>query len=118
MRRRIRWRKWEAVSSSERIGMQRCCDAWPLGVLSAATAKLITAFGNIWKTGCDRRHGLLTSSHLTPRKSDLMILGGDISMSNSAEVTNPASTIPHYGAQAQPPRPTHLIGFPFARGAS
>jgi arginase len=47
-----------------------------------------------------------------------MILGGDISMSNSAEVTNPASTIPHYGAQAQPPRRIHVIGVPLDLGAS
>jgi arginase len=39
-------------------------------------------------------------------------------MSNSAEVTNPASTIPHYGAQAQPPRRIHVIGVPLDLGAS
>ena len=39
-------------------------------------------------------------------------------MSNSAEITNSASTIPHYGAQAQPPRRIRVIGVPLDLGAS
>jgi arginase len=39
-------------------------------------------------------------------------------MTNSAEVTNPASSIPHYGAQAQPPRRIRVIGVPLDLGAS
>ena len=39
-------------------------------------------------------------------------------MSNSSEITNPASTIPHYGAQAQPPRRIRVIGVPLDLGAS
>jgi len=39
-------------------------------------------------------------------------------MSNPAEVSNPASLIPHYGAQAQPPRRIRVIGVPLDLGAS
>ena len=39
-------------------------------------------------------------------------------MSNSNEVSNPASIIPHYGAQAQPPRRIRVIGVPLDLGAS
>jgi arginase len=39
-------------------------------------------------------------------------------MSNSAEVTNLASSLSHYGAQAQPPRRIRVIGVPLDLGAS
>jgi arginase len=39
-------------------------------------------------------------------------------MSNSTEVTNPASSFPRYGAQAQPPRRIRVIGVPLDLGAS
>jgi arginase len=39
-------------------------------------------------------------------------------MQNSTEVTNPASSFPHYGAQAQPPRRIRVIGVPLDLGAS
>ncbi len=39
-------------------------------------------------------------------------------MSNSAEVPNPASSFPHYGAQARPPRRIRVIGVPLDLGAS
>ena len=39
-------------------------------------------------------------------------------MSNSAEVTNSTTSIPHYGAQAQPPRRIRVIGVPLDLGAS
>jgi arginase len=39
-------------------------------------------------------------------------------MSNSAEVPNPVSSFPHYGAQARPPRRIRVIGVPLDLGAS
>ena len=47
-----------------------------------------------------------------------MTLKGDVYMSNSTEITNPASSFPHYGAQAQPPRRIRVIGVPLDLGAS
>jgi len=47
-----------------------------------------------------------------------MTLGGDIYMSNSAEITDHAPAFTHYGAQAQPPRRIRVIGVPLDLGAS
>jgi len=39
-------------------------------------------------------------------------------MSSSTEVSTPASSLPHYGAQLTPPRRIRVIGVPLDLGAS